>query len=396
MSSPTVALRGGSQEAPRKVRRISGLVCLLLATGAQPFARSEESPVVVPLVEGLMLVKAVHEPGQGDYEPVTKISSVTQSAVTVLASASLPDGQKVNISRSIRTEDLRNSHQIRTYWNNDDPPEFPGTTAFSVSAEVLSELKGKRKTRLSMPGNPSAGQDITASSQQLGSILGNLMGNSAPVAEAVAKLGGAASSGVGSSKGELRRAESTPVPYSAIVNDLKVDLPAVHAVGKIDGQDADFLILDDLTNPIVLRWQLGDHTSQIVKIAYPAPALANTLEERLADTGRADVYGIYFDFAKATLRTESDAVLAEIAGLMKRNTTWNIKLDGHTDNIGGDPQNLELSKRRAASVKQALVERYGIDGKRLSTSGYGASQPKATNETLQGRALNRRVELTRQ
>jgi outer membrane protein OmpA-like peptidoglycan-associated protein len=81
---------------------------------------------------------------------------------------------------------------------------------------------------------------------------------------------------------------------------------------------------------------------------------------------------------------------------MKKNPAWKLKVEGHTDNIGGDAQNLDLSKRRAASVKQALVSRYGIDAKRLATSGYGAGRPKDTNETLQGRALNRRVELTRQ
>ena len=145
------------------------------------------------------------------------------------------------------------------------------------------------------------------------------------------------------------------MPYSVIVNDVRVDLPAVHAVGTIDGRDADFLILDDIANPVVLRWQLGDHTSQIVKISYPAPTSNNTLEQRLSASGRAEVYGIYFDFSKATLRPESDTVLAEIAALMKKNPAWKIKVEGHTDSIGGDSQNLDLSKRRAASVKQALV-----------------------------------------
>ena len=373
-------------------RRALGLVCALLATGAVHVAQGADDAVVVPLVEGLMLVKAVHEPGQGDYEPVTKISAVGPKAITAVAVATLPDGGQINITRSIRTQDLRNSHEIRTYWHNDDPPEFPGTTAFSVSTEVLGELKSKRKTRLAMPGWPaSAGNDEPDSAKALSNVLGGLMGQAAPFAEAVANLGGATTS-----KGELKRAESSTVPYSVIVNDVRVDLPAVHAVGTIDGRDADFLILDDIANPVVLRWQLGDHTSQIVKISYPAPTSNNTLEQRLSASGRAEVYGIYFDFSKATLRPESDTVLAEIAALMKRNPAWKIKVEGHTDSIGGDSQNLDLSKRRAASVKQALVGHYGIDAKRLTTSGYGASRPKDTNETLQGRALNRRVELARQ
>ena len=68
----------------------------------------------------------------------------------------------------------------------------------------------------------------------------------------------------------------------------------------------------------------------------------------------------------------------------------------HTDNIAGDAFNLDLSKRRAAAVKDDLVERFGIDAARLSTDGHGRSQPADTNDTTEGRARNRRVELVRQ
>ena len=71
-------------------------------------------------------------------------------------------------------------------------------------------------------------------------------------------------------------------------------------------------------------------------------------------------------------------------------------MNGHTDNIGGDLYNLDLSKRRATAVKQALVAQYRIAPERLSTGGFGASRPVDTNDTLAGRARNRRVELTRQ
>jgi OOP family OmpA-OmpF porin len=80
---------------------------------------------------------------------------------------------------------------------------------------------------------------------------------------------------------------------------------------------------------------------------------------------------------------------------MRQNPSWSLGVEGHTDNIGGDPYNLDLSRRRAAAVKQALVLQYKVDANRLDTSGYGASRPKDTNATLEGRARNRRVELTR-
>jgi outer membrane protein OmpA-like peptidoglycan-associated protein len=88
-------------------------------------------------------------------------------------------------------------------------------------------------------------------------------------------------------------------------------------------------------------------------------------------------------------------VLAEIARVVQQNPSWSLAVEGHTDNIGGDASNIDLSKRRAAAVKQALVARYRIDGQRLQTNGYGASRPKDTNDTIEGRARNRRVELVK-
>ncbi len=81
---------------------------------------------------------------------------------------------------------------------------------------------------------------------------------------------------------------------------------------------------------------------------------------------------------------------------MTDNPDWKLRVDGHTDNIGGDAHNLDLSKRRAASVKSALVERYHISADRLTTNGFGASSPIDRNDTLEGRARNRRVELSRE
>ena len=74
---------------------------------------------------------------------------------------------------------------------------------------------------------------------------------------------------------------------------------------------------------------------------------------------------------------------------------WKLLVDGHTDAIGGADSNLDLSRRRAAAVKAALVGRYGVAAGRLATDGFGQSRPKADNDTAFGRALNRRVELRR-
>ena len=81
---------------------------------------------------------------------------------------------------------------------------------------------------------------------------------------------------------------------------------------------------------------------------------------------------------------------------MTKNATWILSVEGHTDNIGGTASNQDLSVRRASAVRKALVDRYHITPARLSPSGYGESRPKETNDTLEGRARNRRVELAKQ
>jgi len=120
------------------------------------------------------------------------------------------------------------------------------------------------------------------------------------------------------------------------------------------------------------------------------------MEQKLQTEKRVKVYGIYFDFGSDVMKPQSEPVLEEISQVMRDNPDWNLSVEGHTDNIGGDAYNLDLSNRRAAAVKQALVNRFRIGPQRLSPAGFGAPRPVATNDTVEGRALNRRVELVRQ
>jgi outer membrane protein OmpA-like peptidoglycan-associated protein len=134
--------------------------------------------------------------------------------------------------------------------------------------------------------------------------------------------------------------------------------------------------------------------------ATPAPRAPSgpatpKIAPALAKDKRVAVYGIYFDFASATLKPESTPVLEEIAAALVANPDWNLTIEGHTDSVGTAAYNLDLSNRRAAAVREALVTRYHINGDRLSTAGYGFTRPKASNDTPEGRALNRRVELVR-
>lgn len=119
-----------------------------------------------------------------------------------------------------------------------------------------------------------------------------------------------------------------------------------------------------------------------------------SLERSLAESGRAIVYGIRFDVDSATLRAESEQTLDEVLTLMQQQPALELIVEGHTDAVGETAYNRELSLRRAGAVVEWLVQR-GVERERLEARGLGETQPVADNDTTQGRALNRRVELRR-
>lgn len=113
---------------------------------------------------------------------------------------------------------------------------------------------------------------------------------------------------------------------------------------------------------------------------------------KLIDEGKFSTTGILFALNSAEIQPASYGVLKEIAGVLKENPAVKIKIVGHTSSDGKKEANLELSKNRAASVKQALEKEFAIDGSRLETDGKGDTQPMSSNTTSEGRIQNRRVE----
>lgn len=127
-------------------------------------------------------------------------------------------------------------------------------------------------------------------------------------------------------------------------------------------------------------------------VTVDAAALAGDITR----TGHASVYGIYFDTGKADVKPESDAALKEIAKLMQQNSTLKLHVVGHTDNVGQLVSNMDLSRRRADAVVTALSTKYNIASARLDAEGVGPLAPVASNDSEDGRAKNRRVELVKQ
>jgi OOP family OmpA-OmpF porin len=122
---------------------------------------------------------------------------------------------------------------------------------------------------------------------------------------------------------------------------------------------------------------------------------AATMAQSLTAQGSISLYGILFDFDKADLKPESRPALDEIAKLLKADSQLGIVVVGHTDNKGSFEYNIDLSSRRALSVKKELVAAYDVSPERLTAAGAGMMAPLTSNDTEEGRAKNRRVELVK-
>ncbi|MBS4032877.1 MAG: OmpA family protein [Ignavibacterium sp.] len=120
---------------------------------------------------------------------------------------------------------------------------------------------------------------------------------------------------------------------------------------------------------------------------------ANSMLGDINAQGRVALYGIYFDFDKSDVKPESDKTLKEISKLLSENSKLNLYVVGHTDNIGDYNYNLKLSQARADAVVKILVSKFNVDKNRLTSAGVGPLAPVTTNDTEEGKAKNRRVEL---
>ena len=128
-------------------------------------------------------------------------------------------------------------------------------------------------------------------------------------------------------------------------------------------------------------------------------------EVRTADAGsglradlkkncKASLYGVNFDFDKATLRPDAEPALNQLLAVLKEDPKLVVEIGGHTDNVGKPDYNMKLSDERAAAVRQWLVQ-HGIAANRLTSHGYGDTQPLVPNSNEENKAMNRRVEVKR-
>ena len=299
------------------------------------------------------------------------------------------DHREIDCDVTVDVSDLQTTHAMRDYVCHNKSEHYPGTEPFGVSTEVLTELRAGMNVDFHFVPD----SDVTAS---LGA-MSMLMGQAAelPPLTQVA--------GIPMFSCTLHRVEPYDLAMPVMLNDEPVDLPVLHASCPFpDGRVGNLYLLDELDDPMKMWGNMGvlPETLQVVQIELPPPPAAaqpavSPMEQALAQKKPVEVYGIYFDFDSDRIKPQSQRVLKQIATILQKNPVWKLSVAGHTDNVGDDAFNLDLSKRRAAAVKAALVMQYRIAANRLDTSGYGASRPVADNSTIEGRARNRRVELER-
>jgi len=174
------------------------------------------------------------------------------------------------------------------------------------------------------------------------------------------------------------------VPSSASLSISTVDLKFLPDTIGIEHQDrvnrfGRLSKIIGMAPPEVDEMQVG--VGQIVGFDYPVPVVRVQFDQR-----------VFFDFDRDSVRPEAINIIKVIAENMKRDVPdAQLTILGHTDAIGTDDYNIDLSRRRAISVMQALVDN-GVNPEQLSTVAVGKSQPVAPNSTEDGRARNRRVE----
>lgn len=355
-------------------------VALLLAVLAATAASAQTTLPHIPLRSGLTVVSVLSFP-QGDRENVVTAQTSTAGDVTYTWHATANTaGERTEVifSRFVRAADLASATRLNTvFWVNDNA-DYPGYTAFSLSRAVYESLRTAGTATFVVTARDDSG--LAGAMPTFGAMQGNLK-----------------------FKGTLSRVAPLPEPFALIANGRRVSVPALHVHGRFAFQDKpleqDFWVLADAAHPLILKTVTGKDVLQVVRVEMPGddtiPAVVAIVERSLDEQCRAELPGIYFAFGTADLDPASSRTLADIAAMLARHPQWTLAIEGHTDSVGTPAANQRLSQARAQTVLTSLRAEHGIDPNRLGANGFGATRPRESNDTLEGRARNRRVELVR-
>lgn len=365
---------------------MSTAALLLAVTAGAGFA--QETAPRVPQVTGLVLGSVLHSP-IGEREDVIEIGRADTGGVHYAwheRMVSTDGDTTVGFhKRFVSAGDLAGAPRFDDTFSVDELVR-PGFTALTLSSAVHRQLRDAGSAPFSLMVIPQEDRVRARTPSALAALFS---------ARRVRY------------KGSLTRISTAPERFPLLVNGVRAALPAVHVTGSfangLKRSAWDIWVLDDSTHPLILKSIREGDVFQMVRADLPddaaakrgAPAEAGLLEAALAKGCRLELPGIYFAFGTAAIDPISDRSLAELAKGLAGHPDWKIAVEGHTDSVGTDAANQALSSRRAEAVRARLAERHGVDTRAWGAVGYGATKPRESNATIEGRARNRRVELVR-
>ncbi|MGZ3862312.1 MAG: OmpA family protein [Bacteroidia bacterium] len=197
--------------------------------------------------------------------------------------------------------------------------------------------------------------------------------------------------------GEVKHPDGTPVANATVEVKNTVTHEKIKAV--VDSATGQYVAAVNLkkNKSVVVTVKAPDYSFasekvEMKEVTFQKPPKPVELKIEKAETGKSFVINnILYATGAADLYPESYVTLDEFVEYLKDNPTFKIEIQGHTDNVGHEADNLALSEKRADNVKKYLVSK-GIPSTRVSSNGYGSSKPIASNATVEGKAQNRRTE----
>lgn len=330
------ALGGGDDAAPL----VTGQACEEVEGAVEEAEALAQARI--PLVPGLTLASTWVGANVGednwDHECLMQVTEVSNARVVLLVNCPDPDNPSHGPGQiQVCRKDLRSGTMYRTGVGPNVPDLVAGSTKDVLSHATFRALRAGDETplrhlQLRAPtfteGALAADPDATINVEE-------------------------------DLRGTLSRTDVGTL--SLAVNDTVVALPVVHASASLRGTgdqggtvEQQFTVLDDSLLPLVLdvRRPRTGAGIRYLRITWPQPS---TIERELAEERTSTVYGIWFDYNSAAIRAESEAVLRGIAQVLQDHPDWTLRIEGHTDSIGGAAYNQALSERRAAAVRSALV-----------------------------------------
>jgi outer membrane protein OmpA-like peptidoglycan-associated protein len=360
----------------------------------------------------------VHSYAGMDMEQWDSVADSTPEDITYRIRLSAPadaaadaDMKKATFRRRVRREDIAQSTRISWGVSTQDPEIFAGQTYEETSVKALTMLKSGAEVPFVI--GAIDGEDPSG--------MGAFLKIAGEAASGGGKPGSSPLAGMGAMqvnfthvyyRGTFRRVEPAPVALDVLLNGVRVSLPTIHAQGTFTSPSnrslqIQFWWLDSSVWPLALKksFTYGQRvmTEQVTRIDLPpaeggggagdGAAGSAGMADQLRKSCHVELSGIYFNTGSARLLEESQPALKTIAQVVVQSKEPVLTVEGHTDNVGTADFNQTLSEKRAAAVREALVSQFSVPPARLVTKGFGFTRPLESNDTVAGRARNRRVEL---